>query len=96
VVPAPHPVRLAVPKAFIVLAAGQQPGPALAQDIFEFTRGRLAPFKRIRRLEFADLPKTLSGKIRRAQLREQEAARAATGPKNPGEFFAEDFDFLTK
>jgi acetyl-CoA synthetase len=92
VVPTPHPVRLAVPKAFIVLAAGYQPARAVAQDIFQFTREKLAPFKRIRRLEFADLPKTLSGKIRRVDLRNQEAARpAAAGQRNPCEFFEEDF-----
>jgi acetyl-CoA synthetase len=91
VVPAPHPVRLAVPKAFIVLAAGYQPSRAVAQDILQFTRVKLAPFKRIRRLEFAALPKTLSGKIRRVDLRNQEAARPAAGPRNACEFFEEDF-----
>jgi len=91
VVPTPHPVRLGVPKAFIVLAASHQPSRTLAREIFQFTRERLAPFKRIRRLEFAALPKTLSGKIRRADLRKQEAARPAAGPRNPHEFFEEDF-----
>jgi acetyl-CoA synthetase len=91
VVPSPHPTRLAVPKAFIVLAAGIQPGSAVARDIFTFTRERLAPFKRIRRLEFADLPKTVSGKIRRVDLRNQEEAKSAAGRKNPLEFFEEDF-----
>jgi acetyl-CoA synthetase len=63
----------------------------LAQDIFKFTRERLAPFKRIRRLEFADLPKTISGKIRRIDLRNQEAAKTASDQKNPLEFFEEEF-----
>jgi acetyl-CoA synthetase len=91
VVPTPHPTRLAVPKAFIVLAAGVQPSRAVARDIFTFTRERLAPFKRIRRLEFADLPKTVSGKIKRVDLRNQEAAKSACGRRNSLEFFEEDF-----
>jgi acetyl-CoA synthetase len=69
VVPSPDPVRHAVPKAFVVLAAGHQPSRELARDILEFTRNTLPPFKRIRRVEFADLPKTISGKIRRVELR---------------------------
>jgi acetyl-CoA synthetase len=91
VVPAPHPTRLAVPKAFIVLAAGVQPSRETARDIFTFTRQRLAPFKRIRRLEFAALPKTVSGKIRRVDLRDQEAAKSASDRQSPLEFFEEDF-----
>ncbi|MDQ4084582.1 MAG: AMP-binding protein [Actinomycetota bacterium] len=76
VVPKPDPVRLAVPKAYVVLAAGYQPSAELAADILAFTRANLAPYKRIRRLEFASaeegLPKTISGKIRRVELREAE------------------------
>jgi acetyl-CoA synthetase len=93
VVPSPDPLRLAVPKAFVVLVAGQQPGPELARDIFAFTRERLAPYKRIRRLSFADLPKTISGKIRRVELRQAEDARAE-GERLPLEFFDEDFPEL--
>ncbi|MCF3148139.1 AMP-binding protein [Streptomyces platensis] len=73
VVPAPDPLRLAVPKAYVVLAAGWSPGPETARLIFEHSREVLAPYKRIRRLEFADLPKTVSGKIRRIELRERTA-----------------------
>ncbi|MYX07751.1 recombinase family protein [Streptomyces sp. SID8375] len=73
VVPAPDPLRLAVPKAYVVLAAGWSPGPETAKLIFEHSRSVLAPYKRIRRLEFADLPKTVSGKIRRIELRERTA-----------------------
>ncbi|MDQ4006548.1 MAG: AMP-binding protein [Actinomycetota bacterium] len=76
VVPAPDPVRLAVPKAYVVLAAGHDAGPDLAADILAFTREHLAPYKRIRRLEFVPdqdgLPKTISGKIRRVELRAAE------------------------
>ncbi len=89
VVPSPDPVRLAVPKAFVVLRAGFAPDAATAQSIFAFLREKLAPYKRIRRLEFADLPKTISGKIRRVQLRQQEAAVRAEGRVPAGEF-AED------
>ncbi|AZM49465.1 AMP-dependent synthetase [Streptomyces sp. WAC 06738] len=77
VVPAPDPVRLAVPKAYVVLAAGWEPGAAAAEAIFAHSRAVLAPYKRVRRLEFADLPKTVSGKIRRVQLREATAAGSA-------------------
>jgi len=75
VVPSPDPLRLAVPKAFVVLAAGVPAGRATARSIFEHLRARVSPFKRVRRLEFADLPKTISGKIRRVELRRAEAAR---------------------
>ncbi|MBT0961116.1 AMP-binding protein [Denitromonas iodatirespirans] len=91
VVPSPDPVRLAVPKAFMILVEGQTPSAELARDIFAFTRENLAPYKRIRRLEFADLPKTISGKIRRVELRKHEAAR---GEKGAMEFFEEDFPDL--
>lgn len=91
VVPSPDPMRLAVPKAFIVLRQGFAPSPQLAADIFAFLRANLAPYKRVRRLEFAELPKTISGKIRRVDLRAQEAKRRAAGEKAPWEFFEEDF-----
>ncbi|MFJ8586626.1 AMP-binding protein [Streptomyces sp. NPDC093595] len=74
VVPAPDPVRLAVPKAYVVLAAGWEPGPETAKVLFAHSRAVLAPYKRIRRIEFAELPKTVSGKIRRIELRERTAA----------------------
>lgn len=89
VVPAPDEVRLAIPKAYVVLVASAEPGAELAEDIFAFCRDNLAPYKRIRRLEFADLPKTISGKIRRVELREAEAARA--GQRADGEYREEDF-----
>jgi acetyl-CoA synthetase len=72
VVPQPDPIRLAVPKAYVVLAAGHTPDRDTALSILRYAREHLAPYKRIRRLEFADLPKTISGKIRRVQLRTQE------------------------
>ncbi|MGH3497381.1 MAG: AMP-binding protein [Nocardioidaceae bacterium] len=76
VVPSPDPVRLAVPKAFVVLAPGHEASRETALDILRYARAHLAAFKRIRRIEFAGaedgLPKTVSGKIRRVQLRAGE------------------------
>ncbi|MET1028044.1 MAG: AMP-binding protein, partial [Dongiaceae bacterium] len=73
VVPSPDPIRLTVPKAYLSLVAGTDPSPETALSIFRYTRDRLAPFKRIRLIEFVpDLPKTISGKIRRVQLRRWE------------------------
>jgi len=78
IVPSPDPVRLSVPKAFITLRGGVEPSRELAREIFAFARERLAPYKRIRRIEFRELPKTISGKIRRVELRKAEAARDET------------------
>ncbi|MFD6738556.1 isobutyrate:CoA ligase IbuL [Streptomyces anthocyanicus] len=85
VVPAPDSLRLAVPKAYIVLAAGWEPGPDTAKVLFEHSRDTLAAYKRVRRLEFGELPKTVSGKIRRIELREATAAGSAN------EYREEDF-----
>ena len=90
VVTSPHSLRLAVPKAFVVLRAGHEPNRELALELFAFIRARLAPYKRGRRLEFADLPKTISGKIRCADLRIIEQRRKP-GERKPLEFFDEDF-----
>ena len=84
VVPSPDPVRLAVPKAYVVLAAGYEPSEETAQSILEFARENLAPYKRIRRLEFAPLPKTISGKIRRVELRGREADQRRRGAAGGG------------
>jgi acetyl-CoA synthetase len=86
VVPSPDPVRLAVPKAFVVLRPGHAADEATARSIFDFLRGKLAPYKRIRRLQFAELPKTISGKIRRVELRRNEAAARAEGRSDALEF----------
>ncbi|MEU3406184.1 AMP-binding protein [Streptomyces sp. NPDC006670] len=77
VVPAPDALRLAVPKAYITLAAGWEPGAETARLLFEHSRAVLSPYKRIRRIEFAELPKTVSGKIRRVELRDLTAAGSA-------------------
>ncbi|MDR7161494.1 AMP-binding protein [Arthrobacter sp. BE255] len=83
VVPSPDALKLSVPKAYVVLAAGYDAGPELAEDILRYCRDHLAPFKRIRRLEFAALPKTISGKIRRVELRHNEEVRHG-GDLHPG------------
>jgi acetyl-CoA synthetase len=101
VVPSPDPLRLAVPKAYVTLTAAAQPSADTALAILAYARERLAPYKRVRRLEFADLPKTISGKIRRVELRAQETARLgdgtaapAVGPRGVTEFWEEDFPGL--
>jgi acetyl-CoA synthetase len=87
VVPSPDALKLAVPKACIVLAPGRAPDAATAASIFDFTRQKLAPYKRIRRIEFMALPKTISGKIRRVELRQAEAARVQPAVAGEHEFF---------
>src|SRR5690242_4405773 len=92
VVPSPDPVRLAVPKAYVLLSSGREPSAELAREIMGFCRQRVAPYKRIRRLEFADLPKTISGKIRRVELRDAETSRSDS-PRGVTEFWEEDFSW---
>jgi acetyl-CoA synthetase len=94
VVPSPDPVRLAVPKAIVTLRAGHLPSRELAQEILRYCRGNLAPYKRIRRLEFGELPKTISGKIRRVELRNRESARTDLTQRMDLEFWEEDFPDL--
>ena len=79
-------------KAFVTLVSGREPSRELALDIFTFTRRALAPYKRIRRLEFCELPKTISGKIRRVELRRQESERRAAGERVALEFFEDEFE----
>ncbi|GLY67654.1 AMP-binding protein [Amycolatopsis taiwanensis] len=93
VVPAPDEIRLAVPKAYVVLAAGYRPGPEVAESILSFSRENLAAYKRIRRLEFTELPKTISGKIRRVELRAKEQAATT---RSEGEYREEDFPGLKR
>jgi acetyl-CoA synthetase len=92
IVPSPDPVRLSVPKAFVTLRHGVEPSREIAGELFAFVRERLAPYKRIRRIEFRELPKTISGKIRRVELRKQEAGRGDAGVPGGGtEYREEDF-----
>ena len=85
VVASSDPLRHTVPKAFVLLAPGYVAGADLARDIFQFVRQNVAPYKRTRRLEFSELPKTVSGKIRRVQL------RTSGSPQGGQEFREEDF-----
>jgi acetyl-CoA synthetase len=85
VVPAPDPVRLAVPKAYVALAPGHEPTEQTALSILAYAREHLAPYQRVRRLEFFELPKTISGKIRRVELRAREEELAA-GTSSAREF----------
>jgi acetyl-CoA synthetase len=94
VVPSPDPIRLAVPKAYVVLKPGLTPSPAVAHSLFRFSRERLPPYARIRRLEFAELPKTISGKIRRVQLRALEKEKHATNVRGEQEYWEGDFPDL--
>ncbi|HXC90888.1 MAG TPA: AMP-binding protein [Stellaceae bacterium] len=95
IVPSPDPLRLAVPKAFVALAADQPATRETALAIFRHSREHLAAYKRVRRLEFTELPKTISGKIRRVELRTAEAARRDGGaPRAASEFWEEDFPEL--
>lgn len=91
VIPSPDPVRLNVPKAVIFLAKGFEPTKDLALSIMTHSRAKLAPFKRIRRVEFSDLPKTVSGKIRRLELQLRENKKVSTEEKSPYEFWEDDF-----
>jgi acetyl-CoA synthetase len=90
VVPSPDALRLSVPKAFVVLAANCSPDADTARAILRHMRERVSPYKRIRRLEFAPLPKTISGKIRRVELRKLEQARGTDATRRPQEFWEED------
>lgn len=91
IIPSPDPVRLAVPKVVVALRQGYSASPELARSILEFLRDKLAPYKRVRRLEFAELPKTISGKIRRVELRATENRKRLAGEKSALEFDEGDF-----
>jgi acetyl-CoA synthetase len=94
VVPAPDAVRLAVPKAYIALAAGWDPTPETAFTILKYAREHLPPYLRVRRIEFFDLPKTISGKIRRVELRGREQELAGAESRASGEYRDDDFPQL--
>ncbi|MBP6817454.1 MAG: AMP-dependent synthetase, partial [Burkholderiaceae bacterium] len=91
VVPSPDPVRGFVPKAYVILAPGHAANAETAAAIFRFLRERVSGYKLVRRIEFSDLPKTISGKIRRVELRGQESGRAAGAARTELEFLEEQF-----
>jgi acetyl-CoA synthetase len=97
VVPCPDPIRLAIPKAYVLLVSGVERSPATALSIYQHLHVRLAPFKRIRRIELVtELPKTISGKIRRVQLRRLEHDDDRDDPLRGLEFREEEFPELQK
>ncbi len=97
VVPSPDPIRLAIPKAYVLLVAGAERSPETALSIFRHLHFRLAPFKRIRRIELVtELPKTISGKIRRVQLRRLEHDNNRDDALRGQEHREEDFPELQK
>ncbi len=77
VVGAPDDVRLNIVKAYVQLSATAAPDAETARAILAHAREHMPPYMRVRRVEFAELPKTISGKIRRVELREREIAHAA-------------------
>ncbi|HMG67274.1 MAG TPA: hypothetical protein VK588_06290, partial [Chitinophagaceae bacterium] len=88
VVGSPHPVRGFIIKAFIVLDSRYAPGEKNAHDIFAFAKKNLAPYKIPRIVEFVtELPKTISGKIRRIELRANEAQKKVKYEKGENEYF---------
>jgi acetyl-CoA synthetase len=97
VVPSPDPIRLAIPKAYVLLGSGVERTPETALSIFRHLHTRLAPFKRIRKIELVtELPKTISGKIRRVQLRRLEHEDNREDALRGVEFREEEFPELQK
>jgi acetyl-CoA synthetase len=95
VVPSPDPIKLAIPKAYILLVGGTEQSRETALSIYMHMFERLAPFKRIRKLELVtELPKTISGKIRRVQLRRLEHENDQSDALRGIEFREEDFPEL--
>ncbi|MFZ0705667.1 MAG: AMP-binding protein [Candidatus Korobacteraceae bacterium] len=92
IVPSSDPIRTNVPKAFITLVGDTQPTEKIASEILFFAREKLAAYKRVRKLEFGALPKTISGKIRRAELRKMEAQRVKEGKRGDLEFWLKDLE----
>ena len=97
VVGVPDPERHQLVKAYLILKDGYQPSRELALELFQHSMKILAKFKMPRIIEFIpDLPKTISGKIRRVQLREVETDRISQGSKALAtEFFYKDFPELS-
>ena len=96
VVGAPDETRLNITKAYVQLAAGWEPDEATAFEVLLHARQTLPPYMRVRRLEFADLPKTISGKIRRVELRDREQQLARRADRIPNEWREEDFPALKR
>ena len=95
VVGSPDPKRWQLVKAFVILKPGYEPSRELALDLFKHTINVLAKFKIPRIIEFVpEVPKTLSGKIRRIELREIEQQRREEDEKVKNEYFYHEFPEL--
>ena len=91
VVPSPDEVRGAVPKAYVTLAGGHEGGREVAASVFAHCREHLNGYQLVRIIEFTPaLPKTISSKIRRVELRAAEAQRVEAG-QDEGQYFYRDF-----
>lgn len=90
VIPSADPIRYSVPKAIVVLAKGIEPTKEIAIDLMNFTRSRLAPFKRVRRIEFHDLSKDAEGNLLRFDMIKRETEKRNANEKSPYEFWEED------
>lgn len=92
VVASPHELRGAAVKAFVVLKEGQEPSEALAKELFDFSAKNLATYKIPRIIEFVEeFPKTISGKIRRIELRSNEAMQKMKQLKGTHEYYHEKY-----
>ncbi len=88
VVGSPHPIKGQEVKAFVVLVPGVEGTNELSDKIFHYCRKHLAPYKVPRLVEFVtELPKTISGKIRRVELRAAEEQKQAMKEKRDNEYF---------
>ena len=96
VVPAPDDTRLNIAKAYIALAAGWESNSETALSVLRHARNGLPPYMRVRRVEFYELPKTSSGKIRRVELRMRENAAAAQSETLPDEWRDDQFPELKR
>src|SRR4029453_12677712 len=97
VVPSPDPIRLAIPKAYVTLVAGVERSPETALSIYKHLHTRLAPFKRIRKIELVtDVPNTILGKFGREQFARLEHDNNRADALRGLEFREEDFPELAK
>jgi 4-hydroxybutyrate---CoA ligase (AMP-forming) len=97
VVGSPDPQRYQLVKAYVILSQGYEPSRELALELFQHSINILAKFKIPRIIEFVkEVPKTISGKIRRIELREQEVKKKEEGiERAPNEYFYGDFPELS-
>ena len=95
VVGSPDPIRWQIVKAFVVLKPGYKPSKELALELFKHCKNILAKFKIPRIIEFVDtLPKTISGKIKRKELRMIEEEKKKRGERGEHEYFYNEFPEL--